>query len=98
MSRGTLGASEKGIEIAKTALNRACLTQKALAEELGIARSTVSKFFNGRNVDRYVFIDTICHRLSLDWNEIVQRPESPKLIELKPTQGSPKPQDKLLHI
>jgi DNA-binding XRE family transcriptional regulator len=41
MSRGTLTASENGIEAAKAALNRACLTQKALAEELGIARSTV---------------------------------------------------------
>jgi transcriptional regulator with XRE-family HTH domain len=83
MSRGTLRASERGIEIAKAALNRACLTQKALAEELDIARSTVSKFFNGGSVDRYIFIDTICHKLDLDWDEIVQRPESPKPTEIK---------------
>ncbi len=75
MSRGTLRASKAGIEKAKAALIRECLTQKALAEELGIARSTVSKFFNGGTVERYIFIDTICHKLGLKWNEIVQRPE-----------------------
>jgi len=82
MSRGTLKASEEGIKKANVALKRNSLTQKALAEELGIARSTVSKFFNGGTVERYVFIDTICHRLGLEWNEIVQRPEEPESNEI----------------
>jgi len=81
MSQGALRASNIGIEKAKAALNRKCLTQKALAEELGIARSTVSKFFNGGTVNRYNFIDMICYRLDLEWEEIVQRPEEPKARE-----------------
>ena len=46
------------------------LRQIDLAEELAIARSTVSNFFNNRPVDRQNFLD-ICDRLNLDWEEIV---------------------------
>ncbi|WP_322682122.1 helix-turn-helix domain-containing protein [Nostoc sp. DedQUE07] len=86
MNRGTLRASEAGIDRAKAALNRECLTQKALAEDIGIARSTVSKFFKGETIDRSKFIDDICRRLDLDWNEIVQRPENidPDKTKLQP--------------
>ena len=52
MSRGSLKASPEGIEKAKNALKYCGLTQKALGEELEISRSTISKFFNNKNVDR----------------------------------------------
>lgn len=85
MNPRSLVASQKGIEAANMALKRACLTQGALAKDLQISRATVSKFFNGKNVDRSLFIDSICHRLDLDWNEIVQRPEYPKSTDLELT-------------
>ena len=73
MGRGSLKASSKGIELAKTALRYRGLTQKALAEDLGKSRSTISKFFNGKFVERYVF-EEICKRLNLTWEEIFEPP------------------------
>jgi hypothetical protein len=46
-------------------------SQQALAEELGLARSTVVNFLTGKPVDRAVFED-ICLRLSLDCREIAE--------------------------
>ncbi len=73
MGRGSLKASDEGIEKAKNALKRFGLTQKALGEDLGISRSTISKFFNNKKVDRWVF-QKICQRLELDWQEIFEKP------------------------
>ena len=73
MGRGSLKASLKGIEAANKALLRNGLTQKALGEKLGISRSTISKFFNGKTVERYVF-NEICSRLNLNWEEIFEPP------------------------
>jgi len=44
-------------------------SQQALAEELGLARSTVVNFLTGKPVDRAVFED-ICLRLSIDSQDI----------------------------
>ena len=71
MGRGSLKASSQGIQAANKALLRNGLTQKALGEDLGISRSTISKFFNGKTVERYVFQE-ICHRLNLNWEEIFE--------------------------
>lgn len=69
MSR-SLQASPSGIERAKQALVRKSLTQKAIANELGVASwATVNKFFNGRPVDRFIFQE-ICRVLDLDWEAI----------------------------
>ncbi|MEH1887871.1 NACHT domain-containing protein [Nostoc sp.] len=66
----SLVASSEGIKRAKVALKRQSLTQKALAEEFAIASwTTVSKFFNGKPVDRHLFLE-ICERLDLDWQDI----------------------------
>ncbi|WP_339381462.1 NACHT domain-containing protein [Brasilonema bromeliae] len=54
---------------AQAALIRNSLTQQALAEELSISRQPVSKFFQGKPVDRYIFV-TICEKLGLEWDEI----------------------------
>ena len=73
MGRGSLKASSKGIEVAKKALKRRGLTQKALAEDLGRSRATISKFFNGKLIEGYIFQE-ICERLNLDWEDIFAPP------------------------
>jgi predicted NACHT family NTPase len=69
MSRRSLQASAEGMKKAQAALIRNSLTQQALAEELSISRQPVSKFFQGKPVDRYIFV-TICEKLGLQWDEI----------------------------
>ncbi|WP_017318273.1 NACHT domain-containing protein [Mastigocladopsis repens] len=69
MARRSLQASDQGIKKAQAALIRNSLTQQALAEELSISRQPVSKFFQGKAVDRYIFV-TICEKLGLEWAEI----------------------------
>lgn len=71
----SLQASTEGIEKAKKALIYKALSQRALAEELGITRQTVSKFFRGQGIDRQYFTQ-ICERLTLEWDEIVAKPPS----------------------
>ena len=69
MSR-SLKASTDGIVKARLALKRKNLTQTAIATELAIAAwATVNGFFNGKPVDRGIFLE-ICHTLELDWQEI----------------------------
>jgi hypothetical protein len=43
--------------------------QKLLAEDVGLAISTVNNFLNGKPVDYYSF-NSICDRLNLDWQQI----------------------------
>src|SRR4028119_2400371 len=60
------------IGIVKLAVRRnGFLSQQALAEELGLARSTVVNFLTGKPVDRAVFED-ICQKLSLNCREIAE--------------------------
>lgn len=68
------------------------LSQQALAEELGLARSTVVNFLTGKPVDRAVF-EEICLRLSLDSQEISQSiAETETKIDLAiPTASSSPP-------
>jgi hypothetical protein len=44
-------------------------SQRAFAQELGIARATTDKFFNGKPVDFRYFVE-ISERLGLDWQAI----------------------------
>lgn len=44
-------------------------SQRALAEDLKLALSTVSNFLTGKPVDRAIF-EEICQKLSLEWKEI----------------------------
>lgn len=75
MAGRSLRTSPLGIERAKRALLRKSLTQKAIANELAIASwSTVSKFFNGKPVDRLLFME-ICRALDLDWQDVIKQPE-----------------------
>jgi transcriptional regulator with XRE-family HTH domain len=44
-------------------------SQRALAEDVGFARATVSNFLTGKPVDYNTF-EELCRRLGLDWREI----------------------------
>jgi WD40 repeat protein/transcriptional regulator with XRE-family HTH domain len=58
------------IQIAKLALKRNGFgSQRAFAEELGLALSTVSRFLTGKTVDYATFVE-ICGKLAIDWQEI----------------------------
>ena len=45
-------------------------SQRAFAEELGLARSTLSRFLTGKTVDYATFFVEICGKLAIDWREI----------------------------
>lgn len=74
MAGRSLTASIPGIKVAKLKLERRSLTQTAFAEEIRISWSTVNKFFNGKPVDRRIFIE-ICEALDLEWEDIVTSPD-----------------------
>ncbi|MBW4629028.1 MAG: DUF4384 domain-containing protein [Brasilonema octagenarum HA4186-MV1] len=71
MARRSLIASEAGIKIAKRALERRSLTQKALTLEVGLGWSTVNNFFNSKPIDRTNF-EEICRFLDINWQDIVK--------------------------
>ncbi|MFB2891619.1 hypothetical protein ACE1CI_01615 [Aerosakkonemataceae cyanobacterium BLCC-F50] len=59
------------IERVKLAVRRnGFLRQQDLAQELGMARYTISKFLNGEPVDHLCFVE-ISEKLGLDWLKIV---------------------------
>ncbi|WP_353930492.1 NACHT domain-containing NTPase [Okeanomitos corallinicola TIOX110] len=70
MTGRSLSCSPEGIKKAKKALIRFSLTQKALAEDLGVTRQPVSRFCTGKPVDRNLFLQ-ICEYLELDWEQVV---------------------------
>jgi HEAT repeat protein/transcriptional regulator with XRE-family HTH domain/ABC-type dipeptide/oligopeptide/nickel transport system ATPase subunit len=51
-------------------------SQKALAEKLGISRSTTDKFFTGKPIDYSYFVE-ISERLGLDWQAIASIEDDP---------------------
>jgi WD40 repeat protein/transcriptional regulator with XRE-family HTH domain len=57
------------LEQVKKAVGRNGFSQISLAEELTISRATVSKFFNGKAVDRNIAME-ICNALGLDLGEV----------------------------
>ncbi len=58
------------IQQAKLAIQRnGFRSQRAFAEELGLALSTVGRFLNGKTVDYATFVE-ICGQLELDWRAI----------------------------
>ena len=60
-------------------------SQQALAEDLGLARSTVVNFLVGKPVDRAVF-EEICEKLSLDSKEVAELDFETPSISGKKTQ------------
>lgn len=66
----SLRVSQSNIDRVKLAiLRKGYSSQKMLAKELELSRSTVSNFFNGRSVLVINFFE-ICEHLNLSWEEI----------------------------
>jgi len=57
------------VKKAKSAVRKEFVTQQALAESIGYCLDTVSKFLNGKRVDRLYFLD-LCEKLGLNSQEI----------------------------
>lgn len=73
----SLRVDSKYIERVRLSLRRNGFpSQRALAEELGLALDTVGKFLRGKPVDRAIF-EEICDRLSLDSQEIATFGDEP---------------------
>ena len=86
MSR-SLKVAQKHIETVKVALLRNGFpSQRALALDLGIALSTVSRFCTGKAVDYSTFVD-LCEQLSLEWKDIAHIDGDSSLIT-KPNKAS----------
>lgn len=64
----SLRASEDGIKQIRKAM-KGVFTQKALAEALGISRSTITVLLRGEAIDKTNF-DRLCDFLELDWRDI----------------------------
>src|SRR4028118_1377075 len=76
------------IKQAKLALQRNGFhSQRALAEDLGLALSTVSRFLIGKTVDYATFVE-ICGKLGLEWQEIADLgnllPSQPLSVQSEP--------------
>lgn len=81
MSPRSLKVAPKYLEKVKFAVKHNSFpSQKALALDLGIARSTVSNFLNGKPVDFLNFTE-ICEKLCIDWQAIAQIPENEQEAE-----------------
>ena len=57
-------------------------SQKILAEDLGIAQSTVSHFLNGKPVDYANFIE-ICRGLNQEWRDIADFEDKCESVEIQ---------------
>jgi predicted NACHT family NTPase len=97
MAKRSLKATAHGIAKAKQIFERREWTQEYLASAVGLqTRQSIWKFFTGRPIERYLFID-ICFQLDIDWEEIVDRPQfdapEPELspMQLAVAQRDPTP-------
>ncbi|MBD2364762.1 hypothetical protein H6G36_26925 [Anabaena minutissima FACHB-250] len=91
MSR-SLKVSPECLENVRLSLKRnRYSSQKSLAQDMGIALATISKFLTGKAIDYNYFLE-ICLKLDIDWQAIADlgdtvQPEPKKLpIETVPTQ------------
>jgi predicted NACHT family NTPase len=74
MAKRSLQASQTGIQQAKRAFALKGWTQENLAGEVNVkTRQPIWRFFTGRPVDRYIFLE-ICSVLELNWREIAIDP------------------------
>lgn len=76
MAKPSFKASPQGINLAKAALQRAGLTQRALRAQVGCSRQPMTNFFKGSPVAQPLF-RSICDQLKLDWQAIADLPAIP---------------------
>ena len=65
----SLKVNTNHLETVKLAFRKTGFTQALLSDNLGISRSTLSRFFNARAIERINFIE-ISEMLGLDWQKI----------------------------
>ena len=73
----SLQVSPKSIKVAKNALIGTSLTQQQLADALGVTRQPINKFFNGKPIERTLFL-RICEKLKLEWSAIALHIDEPE--------------------
>ena len=84
----SLKVREEFIRAVKSSLLRNGFpSQKLLAEDLGMAQSTVSHFLNGKPVDYVNFIE-ICRGLGQEWRDLADfeansEPEEVRVVSAK---------------
>ena len=87
MSR-SLKVRQDCIEKVKQSVKRnGFLSQRALAEEVGMALATIGSFLRGYSVDRATFIE-LCDKLSLDYEEIAERVQDQSRNEAESSPAS----------
>lgn len=65
----SLSSCDQGISLAKSALIGKCLSRQKLADQVGVHKQTIDKFFRGGKIENIIFVK-ICQELDLDWEEI----------------------------
>jgi transcriptional regulator with XRE-family HTH domain len=77
-------------QVRTTVRRRGYISQRILAEDLGISQSTVSNFLNGKPVD-YSFFVEICQKLEIDWIAIadLEPPEEEAISPNETTNENP---------
>ena len=51
--------------------NQVRLTQKELAEKIGISDKTISKWECGKSMPDISYLDTLCHSIEISMNELI---------------------------
>ena len=86
----SLKVRQEFVEKVKLAVRRNGFpSQRALAEDVGLALATVSNFLTGKPVD-YVTFDELCHKLALSWRDIADLDfelPSQTVVQAKNTTG-----------
>lgn len=73
--------SPEYITVVKSSLQREHINLAGIALQVGVSRSTVHNFFNGKPVD-HVHFREICDALGLDWQQIAYVNEKPHIADV----------------
>lgn len=81
-SSRSLKVAPEAFEKVKGAFDRKGKSQAMLADGLGISRTTISKFFSGKSIDRGNFV-SICQSLRVEVDDVRSKPKPPLREQLK---------------
>ncbi|MEL6928212.1 MAG: NACHT domain-containing NTPase [Cyanobacteria bacterium J06600_6] len=89
MPRRSKKLTKEGILKATKSFAKLALTQSQISSELGISRSSISNFLNGKPVTIDIFI-RLCEFLQLDWQKVseIQSPTESKEDSRKASQNT----------